>query len=118
MGEYYRAIELYQQRLELAKKIKDSYGQATALFNIGQILSKLERHSLAIEALQISLKLFQEIGLHSEQFQTLQNLVNICHKSGSKFLSAKYGAILYSTLANFLVKSVLKRLKNTKKIAL
>ncbi len=61
LGETRRAIELYEQRLEIAREIDDRRGEGAALGNLGEALAKAGERGQAIARLQETLEIFEEI---------------------------------------------------------
>ncbi|TBR60474.1 hypothetical protein B4U84_06335, partial [Westiellopsis prolifica IICB1] len=66
LGEYQRAINFYQQSLDIKTQIGDRSGQAIAWFNLGETLERVNRQSDAMGAYRNACKLFQEIGLDAK----------------------------------------------------
>jgi tetratricopeptide (TPR) repeat protein len=62
LGDYPRAIELYQQALTIAREIGDRQVEATALGNLGNSYGDLSQTERAIELYQQALAIDGEIG--------------------------------------------------------
>ena len=63
LGEYQKAIEFYQQSLEIFQEMGYIIGEPKTLFNLGFTYYKLDRISEAKEAYLQARKLFQALGL-------------------------------------------------------
>ncbi|MCS6282565.1 MAG: CHAT domain-containing protein, partial [Dolichospermum sp.] len=62
LGEYPKALEFYQQALDIRKKIGDRSGEANTLNNIGRIYDSLGQYLKALQFYQQALAIRQEIG--------------------------------------------------------
>ncbi|MEH1895396.1 MAG: tetratricopeptide repeat protein, partial [Nostoc sp.] len=75
LGQYQRAIEFYQQSLEISREIGDSpeerlrqrNGEGSSLINLGCAYNSLGQYQQAIEFLQQSLEISREIGDSPEE---------------------------------------------------
>ena len=74
LGQYERAIELYQQSLDLATEISDRRGEANSLGNLGSSYHALGQYERAIEFYQQSLDLATEISDRRGEANSLGNL--------------------------------------------
>ncbi len=63
LGDYQKAINYYQQSLQIAREIGDLRIQAIVWFNLGITRQNLQQKSEAKTAYENARKLFQEIGL-------------------------------------------------------
>ena len=61
MGKPRRAIEYYEQHLEIAREAGDRRGEGTALWNRALALDKLGRRDEAIADARATLEIFEEI---------------------------------------------------------
>jgi len=101
-GYYQEQIELYKILLGKISPSVDivcliGLGKASTLlsnYNLGLSLAKLGRNSEALSYLQLSLKIFHEIGLIFREEQVLRILIKLCHKSQRHLLAIKYHFIL------------------------
>jgi tetratricopeptide (TPR) repeat protein len=62
LSEYNRAIEFFQQALEISRKIADRNGEAASLNNLGNAYDLLGQYQQAIHFHQQSLEIKKEIG--------------------------------------------------------
>jgi len=63
LGQYQRAIEYYQQSLDIARETGECFVPANAWYNSAISLEKLGRKSEALTAYQNARELYQEMGL-------------------------------------------------------
>ena len=82
LGQYQRAIDFYQQWLEIAYEIGDRSGEATSLMNLGTVYNNLGQYQRAIDYLQQSLAIQQEIGDRNGEASSLWNLSNSYQRQG------------------------------------
>ena len=61
MGEARKAIEYYDQHLEIAREIGDRRGEGNALDNLGSIYAALGEVRQAIKLMEAALKIFEQI---------------------------------------------------------
>lgn len=66
LGQYQRAIEYYQQSLEITRDIGDRNGEAIAWFNLGLALENVKQKSEAIDAYRNARQLYQAMGLDAD----------------------------------------------------
>ncbi|BAY23236.1 tetratricopeptide TPR_3 [Calothrix sp. NIES-2100] len=66
LGEYQRAIEFYQQSLDISKEIGDIRGEANTWFNLGEVLENVNRESDALGAYRNARELYQTMGLDAD----------------------------------------------------
>ncbi|MHC5729836.1 MAG: tetratricopeptide repeat protein, partial [Nostoc sp.] len=62
LGQYQRAIEFYQQSLEISREIGDRNGEGNSLIGLGNAYKSLGEYQRAIEFHQQSLEISREIG--------------------------------------------------------
>ncbi|MGK7893788.1 MAG: tetratricopeptide repeat protein [Xenococcus sp. (in: cyanobacteria)] len=62
LGHYQKAINYYQQWLNIAKETSDRNGEAKSLIGLGNAYNYLGKHYKAIEFLQKSLEIERDIG--------------------------------------------------------
>jgi tetratricopeptide (TPR) repeat protein len=84
LGQYQRAIEYYQQSLEIEQEIGDRSGEAAALLGLGNVYYSLESYQRAIEYSQQSLEIARETGECSVQANAWCNLAIPLEKLGQK----------------------------------
>lgn len=63
LGKYRRAIEFYEQSLEIARVIEDRNGQADSLFNCALALAKVDDYWTARQKLELALEIYDELQL-------------------------------------------------------
>ena len=61
LGETRRAIEFYKQHLEIARETGDRRGEGVALHNLADKLSKLGQRDEAIDAVEESIRIMEQI---------------------------------------------------------
>ena len=61
MGETRRAIELYEQDLEIAPEIGDRWGEGAVLGNLAKALAEVGRRDEAIDAVEESIRIKEQI---------------------------------------------------------
>jgi tetratricopeptide (TPR) repeat protein len=61
LGEVRKAIEYYEQHLEIAREIGDRRGEADGLYNWGDELVKLGETDRAIEMIEAALAIYERI---------------------------------------------------------
>ncbi len=76
LGEYQRAIDFYQQSLEIFREIGDRNGEANCLIGLGNAYGSLGEYQRAIEFHQQSLDISREIGDHNGEANCLIGLGN------------------------------------------
>ena len=74
LGEYGRAIELFQQSLDIAREIDNRQGEANALGNLGTTYHNLGEYGRAIDFHQQALDIDQETGDSLGEVASLGNL--------------------------------------------
>jgi tetratricopeptide (TPR) repeat protein len=77
LGKYSRAIEYYQQSLQIQRDMGNRYGEASSLNNLGDIYGSLGEYSRAIEYYQQSLQIQRDIGYRHGEATSLNALGNI-----------------------------------------
>jgi tetratricopeptide (TPR) repeat protein len=82
LGEYQRAIEFYQQSLDIKREIDDRLGEGNSLNNLGNAYRFLGQCQWAIELYQQSLEIFREIGDRLGEGNSLNNLGNAYNSLG------------------------------------
>jgi tetratricopeptide (TPR) repeat protein len=63
LGEYRKAIDLYEKRLEIARRIGDVRGEGNALGNMGMAYARMKKKSEARECFEKSKAVFERLGL-------------------------------------------------------
>jgi tetratricopeptide (TPR) repeat protein len=81
-GKYLRAIEYYQQSLNIQRNSGNRYGEATSLSKLGNIYDSLGEYSRAIEYYQQSLNIQRDIGNRHGEATSLNALGNIYNSLG------------------------------------
>ncbi len=72
LGETRRAIEYYEQRLEIAREIGDRRAEGNALFNSAEALYKMGERREAVERMETAAKIYEEIeSPHAEQARSI-----------------------------------------------
>jgi tetratricopeptide (TPR) repeat protein len=67
LGQYQRAIDLFEQSLEIKREIGDRHGEADSLCNLALALAKYEpRQFEALTALQQARAIYAELKLDHE----------------------------------------------------
>ena len=61
LGETRKAIEFYEQRLEIAREIGDRRGEGTALWNMSLALDRLGERAQAIASAEAALEIYEQI---------------------------------------------------------
>ena len=74
LKQHQRAIEYYQQLLEICQEINDRLGEASSLIGLGNAYNSLKQHQRAIEYYQQSLEICREINERSGEAICLNNL--------------------------------------------
>jgi tetratricopeptide (TPR) repeat protein len=74
LKQHQRAIEYYQQLLEICQEINDHLGEASSLIGLGNAYNSLKQYEQAIEYYQQSLEICREINERSEEAICLNNL--------------------------------------------
>ncbi|MDE5104237.1 MAG: tetratricopeptide repeat protein, partial [Trichodesmium sp. St19_bin2] len=82
LGKYHKAIEHYQQHLQIAKEIGDLGGQGIALGNLGDAYHSLEEYNKAIEYHQQHLQIAKETGELGGEGIALGNLGSAYYSLG------------------------------------
>ncbi|MBD2210222.1 tetratricopeptide repeat protein [Nostoc linckia FACHB-104] len=82
LGQYQRAIEFYQQSLDISREIGDRNGEANSLIGLGNTYNSLGQYQRAIEFLQQSLDIKREIGDRNGEGKSLGNLGNAYNSLG------------------------------------
>jgi tetratricopeptide (TPR) repeat protein len=81
-GECQRAIDFYQQSLEITRQIGDRKGEASSLMGLGSAYSSLGEYQHAIDFYQQSVEIKRQIGDRRGEALSLQNLGVTCNKLG------------------------------------
>ncbi|WP_414566831.1 tetratricopeptide repeat protein, partial [Anabaena sp. CCY 9613] len=66
LGQYPRAIEFFQQSLEIFREIGDIRGEANSWFNLGLALENVNRESDALGAYRNARELYQKMELDAD----------------------------------------------------
>ncbi len=74
LGQYQRAIDFYQQSLEISREIGDRGGEAASLSHLGTAYKSLGQYQRAIDFHQQSLEIRREIGNRWGEANSLGNL--------------------------------------------
>ncbi|MDZ8066340.1 MAG: tetratricopeptide repeat protein [Nostoc sp. DedQUE08] len=82
LGQYQRAIEFFQQSLEISKEISDRNGEGASLGNLGNAYNSLGQYQRAIEFYQQSLEISRETGNRNSEGASLCNLGNAYNSLG------------------------------------
>jgi tetratricopeptide (TPR) repeat protein len=64
LGEYRKAIDLYEKRIEIARRIGDIHGEGNALGNMGLACASLGDKTAGKQHLLAAKKIFQNLGLN------------------------------------------------------
>ncbi len=87
LSEYNRAIEFYQQALEISRKITDRTGEANSLMGLGNAYCSLGQYQQAIQFYQQQLDICGEIGDRNGEANSLMGL-GIAYKSIGQYQQA------------------------------
>ncbi|NET17229.1 MAG: tetratricopeptide repeat protein, partial [Okeania sp. SIO1H6] len=90
LGEYHKAIEYFQQSLQIAREIGDLLTEGKALGNLGNVYDSLGEYHKAIEYHQQSLQIAREIGDRSGEGSALGNLGNVYYLLGEYDKAIEY----------------------------
>ncbi len=71
-GDSHRALQYFQQSLQVSRRVGDRYGEAVTLWNVGVVFASLEQFRPALDQLQLAFRLFGELQALEEQ----ENLVS------------------------------------------
>lgn len=82
LGEYLRAIDLFQQSLTIAREIGNSLRESVALCNLGSCCYSLGDYHFAIDNLQRSLEIARKIGNSHTERIALSSLGNCYYSLG------------------------------------
>ena len=77
LGNYERALNSYQQGLELKQRIGDREGQASTLSNIGATYKSLKQYDKALKFYNRSIEQYQKIDDKAEETRLLREIENI-----------------------------------------
>lgn len=80
VGEYDKAIEFYQQALEIGRKLGKDHAVALQLNNIGMVYSLLGQHDQALDLFHQSLDIFKQLK-REKSISSLLNNIGEAHKS-------------------------------------
>ena len=92
-GQYNKAVESYNQALNISKEMRDRVGEARCLFELGMMIyhDKFNNnYNDAIEKLNDALIISQEIGDKGIEGMCIDNLGQICHDLGHFEKALKY----------------------------
>ena len=89
-GEYDKAMEYYQQRLQIAQEIGDRSGEGNSLGNLGNVYNSQGEYDKAMEYYQQSLQIAQEICDRSGEGRALGNLGETLFKLEKYAASLEY----------------------------
>ncbi|MBS9771827.1 MAG: tetratricopeptide repeat protein, partial [Trichodesmium erythraeum GBRTRLIN201] len=89
-GEYDKAMEYYQQHLQIARGIGDRSGEGRALGNLGVVYNSQGEYDKAMEYYQQSLQIAREIGDRSGEGGALGNLGNVYNSQGEYDKAMEY----------------------------
>ena len=84
LGETDVAIDMFLQRLDIARKISDSRGEASALGNLGNAYQIMDEPRRAIEYSQQCREKFRAIGDHLSEGISNWNMALIYHSMGDE----------------------------------
>ncbi|MGD1698310.1 tetratricopeptide repeat protein, partial [Dapis sp. BLCC M229] len=90
LGEYHKAIEYFQQSLQIAREIGDLSTEGKALGNLGNVYDSLGEYHKAIEYHQQDLQIAREIGNRSGEGIALGNLGNVYNSLGEYHKAMEY----------------------------
>ena len=82
LSQFSRAIELFQQALEISQKTADRNAEAASLCNLGNTYYSLSHYQQAIQFHQQSLDIFRELGNRSFEINSLNGLGNAYYSLG------------------------------------
>ncbi len=71
-GDSRRALQYFQESLQVSRRVEDRYGQAVTLWNLGVVFASQEQFRPALDHLQRAFSLFGELRALEEQ----KNLVS------------------------------------------
>ena len=82
LGQYQKAIDFYEQSLEIEREIGNPQGEAISLGNLGNAYDSLGQYQKAIDFHQQYLEISREIGDRLGEAASLGNLGNAYHSLG------------------------------------
>ena len=82
LGNYDKALEYYQQSLEIWKKLNQQQNEGTTLNNISQIFKARGDYETALDYLKQSLAIRREIGDRNGEGTTLNNIAGFYRAKG------------------------------------
>ena len=89
-GAYHKAMEYYQQHLQIAREIGDRSGEGISLANWGETLLKLEKYAASLEYSQAALEIFKQIGNPHHQGIALKNIAEAHQHLGNLDAARQY----------------------------
>lgn len=89
LGDYFDALDYYDQALAIALEIKDSVITAKSYNGIGVLYFKLERYHDALNALQNALYLLERVDPASGFITKIENNIALCHLILKRYSKAK-----------------------------
>ena len=90
LGQYAKAIDIYQQALSISKEIGNRAGENATLNNIGLVYKSLGQDTKAIDIYQQALSISKEIGNRSAEGITLGNIGGVYDKPSSYSKAIEY----------------------------
>lgn len=82
LGEYPRAIEYFEQALEISRQSGNRWSEASNLGNLGVTYANLGNHQKALTYQEKSLEISRELGNRIGEANSLSGLGNIYHELG------------------------------------
>jgi tetratricopeptide (TPR) repeat protein len=100
-GQYPRAIEFFQQSLDISTEIGDRNSEGKSLANLGNAYLSQGEYPRAIEFCQQSLEISREIGDRKGEGNSLMGLGNAYHQCGriqEGFLASYQAQLIFQKL--------------------
>jgi tetratricopeptide (TPR) repeat protein len=81
LGDDAKAIETYQQRLAIARELRDPYNAGSSLLSLSMLFGKQNRYELAISFAEEAVRIHETIK-HDCYYRAINHLLDMCHKAG------------------------------------
>ena len=62
-GQYHRAVDLFEQSLELSRTLGNAHGEGTILNNLGRVYQTWGQYEQALAHFERGLEIFRKIGV-------------------------------------------------------
>lgn len=90
-GNNRKALENYQESLQLFRAINNKFGEITAINSLGNIYSRMGEKPKALEYYHLALQLFRSFGSKRSEGSLLNNLMVVSALSGNLRMAIFYG---------------------------